>query len=367
MALPRSVQEQVDRANSLSTKIKDGQPITAADLGSPGAPTNPSLPALAAVPAPPPPAAPPVAPAAAAPPVPPVAPVAAPPPSTEDWQHKFQVLQGKYNAEVPRLHQANRDLQVQMQTQGGQLTQMQALLAQMGQQAQPAVQPPRSLVTPDEIKAYGADLTDFVGRVAQQAVLPQVSQEIDRRIQPVAQRAEQGVQAVASVAQRQQQTSEDQLYTRLDGMLPNWEQVNESPAFHNWLSQEDPLSGQIRGAMLALAFQNGNAPRVAGFFNGFLKENAALSPASGSTPTAPAPAAATPAVSLQALAAPGTGTGGPQAGAPNDAGQRTWTLDEIAAFYRDVQRGAFRGRDADRQALEKDIFLAQKSGRVRAR
>ena len=374
MPLPRAVQEQITRANVLSDKLKAGQPITVQDIGPPvGSPTNPTQAAPIAAPTPVPVAAP-VAPAAPSAPAAPAVPAAtpapaapAPVPTTEEWQHRYSVLQGKYNAEVPRLHQTNRDMQVQLQTMQNQLVQTQALLAQIGQQPQAPITPARPLVSPDEVKAFGADLTDFVSRVAQQAVFPQVSQEIDRRIAPVAQRAEQSAATAANVAQRQQQTSQDVLYTQLDTMVPTWETVNNSPEFLNWLNQEDPLSGQIRGSMLASAFQNGNAPRVAGFFNGFLKENAALSPAPGATPAATAPAAALPAVSLTALAAPGTGVGGPQGGAPNDAGQRLWTLGEIAAFYRDVQTGKYRGRDNDRVALEKDIFLAQKTGRVRAR
>jgi hypothetical protein len=120
--------------------------------------------------------------------------------------------------------------------------------------------------------------------------------------------------------------------------------------------------------MLAQAYKSQDLPRVVAFFTGFMKEHAALAPSAQQTPTpAGQPQPGTPPVTLASLAAPGTGVGGPaNASAPNETGQqRVYTQAEIGAFYRDVQRGAYKGRDADKKAIENDIFLAQKQGRVR--
>jgi hypothetical protein len=152
-------------------------------------------------------------------------------------------------------------------------------------------------------------------------------------------------------------------------MAAGWEEVNNSPEFHAWLDEQDPYAGAKRGAMLAQAYGSGDVTRVAAFFTGFTKEHAAVAP-SGQQPqpagqgTPPGPI---PNVSLASLAAPGTGVGGPQsAGTPNESGQqRVYTRSEIATFYEDVRKGAYRGRDADKQAIERDIFNAQKTGRLR--
>ena len=46
-------------------------------------------------------------------------------PAEDDWEHKYKVLQGKYNAEVPRLQQANDAL-------NGRVAEMEAQTSQKG-------------------------------------------------------------------------------------------------------------------------------------------------------------------------------------------------------------------------------------------
>ena len=363
MALPTAIKEAAERADALQAKFKSGT-LTVEDMGQPiNAPTNPDIgtPKAGAAPAP--------APAPAPPPAgePPVVP---PPetPAPPDYQHKFNVLQGKYNAEVPRLHEQNRSLSAELQSMRQQLAATQGMVAALGQQQagnpSPAPNASGRLVKDEEIKEYGADLIDVIKRAAREAVLSEIDSMVNQRVAPVVHQVQQLTPAVQDVQQKQALTAEQQLYASLDGAVPGWEQINESQEFVNWLHQPDPYAGVPRGAMLAQAFQNGDVPRVAQFFTGFQKENAVVSP-SGTTP--PAAQAAIPAVSLAALAAPGTGNGGPPAGAPNEAGRRIYTVAEISEFYRDVQKGAYRGKVAQAQAIEKDIFLAQKQGRVRAR
>jgi hypothetical protein len=41
-----------------------------------------------------------------------------------------------------------------------------------------------------------------------------------------------------------------------------------------------------------------------------------------------------------------------------------WSQAEITAFYRDVQRGVYRGREPERLALEADLIAAPMEGRL---
>lgn len=366
-ALPQAVREAAARADAMQKKIKAGQPLTAEDLGpsltGPTNPEPPKTPVLAPAPTPVIAAVPPPVTAAPPPVVPPaVAPVSTP---EVDWKHKFDVLQGKYNAEVPRLHEQNRNSAAQLQQMGTQLASLQSLVGTLGQQQQAAPPVPARLVEDKEIKEFGSDLYDFIQRVSEQTVLPKIGAMVEQRVAPVAQQVQQLGPQVGAVQQQQAQSAQDRVYMELDRIVPDWESLNNTPEFTAWLSQRAPYTRASRGAILAQAFQNGDAPQVAEFFEGYRKENAVVSPPAPTPPAAPA--SATPAVSLVALAAPGTGNGGPATGAPNEAGGRIYTVADISAFYRDVQRGAFRGRVADAQAIEKDIFLAQKQGRVRPR
>src|SRR6478609_3792282 len=90
---------------------------------------------------------------------PPAEPPPSAPPAAEDWQHKFQTLQGKYNAEVPSLR-----------NQVAQLSQQIADL-QAARPATPAPapaaapQPAKKLVTDEDTETYGDDLIGLMRRV----------------------------------------------------------------------------------------------------------------------------------------------------------------------------------------------------------
>jgi hypothetical protein len=379
-ALPNRIRQQAELANQLATKAKAGT-LTFEDMNAtvpsatpPGEPPMPKgfqpQPAGDAVPGLGTPGFNPQPSAAAAP-------RAAAPQPDEQAEHKYRVLQGKYNAEVPRLQAQNKDLQQRFESMQHQLNSTQQLLASLGSQqaqapnlGQPAPQP--SLVSPKEVTEFGADLYDFVKRAAAEVAQPMVH-TLEERFRPVAQTVQQLAPAVQQTREDQQRTSADVAHEKmcngLDDLAAGWEAVNVLPEFQAWLEEIDPYAGAKRGAMLAQAYGSGDVTRVAHFFTGFQKEHAAVAPsgqqaqpaAQGTNP------GATPNVSLASLAAPGTGIGGPgAAGTPNESGQqRVYTQSEISAFYTDVRKGAYRGRDADKIAIEKDIFLAQKQGRVR--
>ena len=394
-ALPESIRRQAELSNQLSAKLKAGtltfedtqmqpgqvqmpaQPVMptgfqpqAAGTGVPGLGTpgfNPQPPTEPQRPA---------APAAAAP-----AP-AAPPPSApvgnEDGsEHRFKVLQGKYNAEVPRLHKQTQEQDRQIRALQDQLTATQTLLASVAQQPAPAHVPQDpSLVTDKDTKEFGADLIDLVARVAQQTVAPKL-RTLEEQFRPVASAVQQMAPQVQHTAQESQRTAAELAHEQMcDGLDANvvdkdgnsvWERVNESPEFQAWLTQKDPYAGIQRGAMLASAYRDHDLPRVVTFFTGFMKEHAAVAPTGQQQ--APAPSGQTqqrtPQVSLESLAAPGTGVGGPTGGAPNEPGQRVYTRAEIAAFYTDVQKGLYKNRLPEKEALERDMFNAGKTGRVR--
>lgn len=389
-ALPNRIKQQAELANQLATKAKNGT-LTFEDMNA--SPQNVQMPAAPnPTPAMPtgfqPQPAGPGAPGLGTPgfnPQPPAAPQAGvtanaaqpPQPAAEDpgAEHRYKVLQGKYNAEVPRLQAQTKELAQSNQALQNQLSATQALLANLGQQpqaphlSQAAPQP--SLVTPKEVTEFGADLYDFVKRAAAEVAQPMVH-TLEERFRPVANTVQQMAPALQQTQENQQRTSaqvaHETMCNGLDAAAPGWEETNTSPEFQAWLDEMDPYAGAKRGAMLAQAYGNGDVTRVANFFTGFQKEHAAVAPTGQQPQATPQgiPPAGTPNVSLASLAAPGTGIGGPTGSTPNESGQqRVYTQSEISAFYRDVQRGGYRGREADKLAIEKDIFLAQKQGRVR--
>ena len=117
--------------------------------------------------------------------------------------------------------------------------------------------------------------------------------------------------------------------------------------------------------MLNTAFRAADAPRVIAFFKGFLNEEVATGQQPAPQPPA-SPQTRTAAVPLDTLAAPGRAkpaTGADSTSAPAD--KPIITRAQIAAFYDQVRRGAYAGRDADKARDEAIIFAAQREGRTR--
>lgn len=344
-ALPAQVKKQIERANEL-----------AAQLNAPPAPTDGAAPSPAPQPAP---AATPAAPQPTA-----AAPEPAPAPS--EWEQRYRVLQGKYNAEVPRLQTQNRELIAKVNEMQGQLVSMQAVLSTLGERRaapSPAAPPAAErLVKDEEIKEFGADLIDVVKRAAREAVLPELDQRIEQRVRPVAQKVEQTEQVASAAVKRVAKNDEQAVYALLTERVPNWQELNTSDAFNDWLDMVDPYANRKRGELLLEAFNEHNGPRVVAFFQGYLKEHAAV------TPPAPVPSPAAPAgapqMRLDELVVPGAPKAG-AAGAQDGAGKRIWSTAEIKQFYRDVQAGKYRSNLEKQKQLEADLFAAQKEGRIR--
>lgn len=268
--------------------------------------------------------------------------------SDDTWEHKYKVLQGKYNAEVPRLKQANDALNGRVAEMESQMT---ALAAQMAESTTAPIEP-ASHLTPEEIADYGDDMIAVVKKAAREEFEPQVASLQSEN--------EQLRSLLGGMQQQSAHSARDTMLQTLDReeSIGNWREINGHADFLAWLENVDPYSGQKKLDMLRQAFESNNTSRVMSFFKGFLNENAAYTP----TPT---PSTAEPQVNLDTLVAPGRATEGgenrAQEGAPSG---RIWTGANIAEFYRDVNRGVYRNNPAGQQQTEADIFLAQSEGRI---
>lgn len=346
-ALPKAVQKQVEEANRLAEQLaQERQDQLQPPPGDPPAPDSGTSPAAAAQP-------------------PPDGGTPPPPAPAEGWEHKYRVLQGKYNAEVPRLqHQVNEQstvieqLRQQMTATQGMLSAFaQNRVAAPGSQSSAPAAPSR-LVKDEEVKEFGEDLTDFIKRVAQDAILPAVEQ----RLQPVQQQVAEMRGVSEEDRRRALQAAHEQLVATLDREIPDWRQQNNDPLFLEWLTQADSYSGVTRKALLTQAYEGFDAPRVIAFFRGYRNENAVVTPPAGAAAPAPQPGASQR--TLDDFVAPGAPKPGTTS-APNGAGKRTWTQAEIQHFYTAAAAGQFRNNKQRRDEIEREIHAAVTEGRVR--
>jgi len=279
---------------------------------------------------------------------------AAEPPSgqtgTQDFEQRYKTLQGKYDAEVPRLQRELAQLRQVLGQMHAQLQQQQA--APPPQQHQP--QQVSSGETPAEIiEEYGEDFAKTMRRLARLEVSSEVQAEINTLRQQMAQ-----------LQGGQQQTAGEMARSHLEAGLSSdpeigahWRQLNNDQDFLAWLGDIDPFAGVPRMELLHDAARRTDVGRTAQFFRAYLREHTA--------PQAYDGPAQTPALSngqdagrpsLESLAAPGRARSRPQVGGASE--KRIWSPADIAGFYRDVQRGRYKGREAEQLRIEADIVSA---------
>lgn len=302
--LPARIQAQLDAADTLLAQAQSH--------GEPAAPTP--------------------APAANVDPTPEVTPAPQPAPvapqsqatQPDPWEHKYRTLQGIHNRHVGDLK--NR------------LTEQEQLIAQLKTAAEAVA--PEIAVDPKDAEVFGADMVDMVQRVTL-AAYAGVAQQFDQRLAAIEQRLQGTSNAVAK-------TTDEIFLGRLQARVPDYEAINTSEGFLAWLDEIDPIYGAARQDALTQAGNARDVERVATIFQAYKA-------------TVQAPAPVTPAANkLDKQVAPRSTSSAP---APT-AARTTFTVAEVQAFYRDLQRGVYRGRDDEALALEQTFNTALAEGRI---
>lgn len=260
-------------------------------------------------------------------------------PQEDSWEHRYNSMKGRYD-------RAND----QLRNMSEQISNMQHVIATM---QQPAPTPPElraeRLISAEEENDYGREFLDVVGKKAKEEFTPEVA-ELRNELARVNAKLD-------GVGGHLQQNARQNMLAQMTARLPEWREINVDDGFKHWLSLPDPYSGAIRHELLKVAFERNNTPQVLAFFNGFLAEEAATDPArrepdQGRQAQIP----------LETLAAPGRAKSS-AASAP--AEKPSFTRAQIASFYAQVGAGKYRGRDAEKDKLERQIFDAQRDGRIR--
>ena len=238
--------------------------------------------------------------------------------------------------ESKKWEQRYRSLDGMIQARDRQIEQLHQLLASM-QQAQaapeaPAKQDKAKLVGKEDEDAFGADLVDLARRVAREESGAYVA-KLEGTIAELQQQ-------LKGVAQTTAVTVQDRFENQLAAAVPNWKAVDSDPKFIEWLQ-----SNATRMKVFSEAARNQDVDGVAYFYSeyaGAPKTEQATDPR------------------LAKQVAPGKSKAvAPAAKSP--AEKKTWTRSEIAQFYAD---GKKRFSQEDYVKLERDLFAAQKEGRV---
>lgn len=260
------------------------------------------------------------------------------------YAQRWRSLQGTFNVTKTQLNEAAQ-----------RIANLEHLVATMQTAPAPAASATaeKQLLTATDTTEYGADMVDFVRRAAREETAPlaQALLSLQRQID--------GLQGMAPVVKqvvaKQNQTAEEQFFTRLTARVSDWQVVNDNPAFHTWLMTPDDMTGITRQTFLVDAQRAMDVDRVVNIFNNWKRENGVKQV------QAPAQNAKT-ASQLERQVAPGRASA--SSAAPTQQKVKTYTPMDIAKFYEDKRRGLYKDRRAEADALEADIFLAQREGRI---
>lgn len=272
--------------------------------------------------------------------------------NTKDtWEQKYKTLQGMYNAEVPRMKAENRELNARV-------AQMEALFSSMSSNPeqsesaklkQPTAANP--LITDQDVEAYG-DSIDVMRRAAREE-LAQSNARVAQLEQQIQQMRTSVVPQVSQMAHAQAQSAEQKFWADLSGKIPEWQNINNNQDFQSWLLDIDPLTGISRQTYLEDAQANLDANRVAQFFKYWQEVNGKPSVAQTSRKVS--------SNQLEKQVVPGRSRSNANA-MPTE--NQTYSPADIEKFFNAVRKGKYKGRKEERDRIERDIFAAQREGRI---
>ena len=262
----------------------------------------------------------------------------------ESWEHKYKTLQGMYNSDVPRLNAQNRDLNTRISS-------LENLLSNIDNNSEtPTETPAAPLLTDKEAEEYGESI-DIMRKVTKEEVAGQTAR-LAKMEQDLKKLQANVVPQVEQVKMQQKSSAEAMFWDALTREVPNWNEINKSQEFQNWLLEVDPLTGLSRQTYLEDAQQKLESGRVIKFFQ--LYETSVKGNANDARETQSENS------ELVKQVVPGRGRAGKTV-----AGEgKTYTTSDIKKFFEDVRFGRFKGREDERGKIERDIFAAQREGRI---
>ncbi len=256
MTIPAALQAQINRANELQAQGNTGDAPTAETLENPEAqqpaqetPAQPKVDEQ-------------------------TAPQTSEPVDTRDYKQAYNVLKGKYDAEIPRLQAQLKAAQENPQDN--------YLLTQLKEQnsaLQTEIEQLKSQQTQAPIVDNGF-LEDEYGEDFSSAIDAKVSKQTEALQNEVETLKQMLNQQQSQVGQQTDAMKRASLQATLSKDGIDFQSLDTDPLFIDWVKQVDPFSGQPRMQMLVSAYQNNDLDRAALFYRQFNNES--------STPTAPA-------------------------------------------------------------------------------
>lgn len=247
------------------------------------------------------------------------------------WEQRYKTLKGKYDKEVPALHQSMKQLQEQIDSIKDSVVQKKA--------DKKATLEDEKTVDPD-IKYLEEEFPDIHKAVAKML-------ESKKQVDPELQQRIQQVESKVTVA------DQEKFVKDLTDACNDWTSIRDDERFTEWLNEVDDLTGAPRFQLAVLAQQSLDGKRLARFYNRFKAE--ILGDASA------------PQGKSEKDLEKHVGMPKPKSsGIPDKSGKDSDILsrEDIKRFYNDAASGKFVGDAEAFKKQEARIHKAMQEGRI---
>lgn len=257
---------------------------------------------------------------------------------SDEFKQKYNTLRGKYDAEVPRLHQQVKELTQQIEA-----FREEAEAAKKAEAEK--LEEEVSYITDADREEYGDDLIDFQRRVAKE-----VSKEYEKRI------SEQ--EKVIAELREQTSTTSNQVgemsfSQRLNNLVPDFDQLDNDERWVAWLNEYDPMIRGPRRGQAQAAFDSGDAEAVAHYVKLF-RESVAPVDEGKSSRQAEIEKQVTPNRSASSTTTKSVGRG-----------DKIYSNREVERAWTKIRTLNTSGKYDDAAKLEAELTAAYMEGRVR--
>ena len=243
MAVPDAIQKQADKAEALQKQLASATPVEIVpDVKPQVVNVNPETEFVSAEPVTPP--------GQIAKPL--ETPVQPQLQDGDTWEHKYNVLQGKYNSDLTELRS-------ELDSQSGTIANLNSLIVNLNSNPNaPAAEPSQEevrpqdgqgVVDPEDFTGYGAEMIDLVNLVKTQASeLALLKGETSK------------------LAEKQVKSEADVYFDTLDNAVKDWRTLNKDLGFLAWLKELEGLSATTRQENMTAAHMALDANGVAKYF-----------------------------------------------------------------------------------------------------
>lgn len=202
---------------------------------------------------------------------------------TENFEAKYKVLQGKYDAEVPRLAQQVEQLSATVESQkiliDGQKERILALEGIIASGKQSGGEEEKGtgetgtpeLLNPDDFEDYGSEMYQLIDRV--NSIL---KKSVESKTQQAAEPDDTLKKDVEALKESDTKRLQREFFSEIKKAVDNWEKINEMDEWKVWLGERDPISGLTYQQCLDDSARKFDATRAANVFKKFIKLNPAL-------------------------------------------------------------------------------------------